>query len=258
VSFPFKFTTYLNYWLDAVNEHSLHSPLLFDLYTTVINAAEKPIPAIEKLRVQLLNDTRTIVVNDLGTGSKHFKNNNRKISDIARTSLSDSRFSSLYLRLIQHAKAKNIIELGTSFGINTLYLAQQEGSKVFSFEGSDAIADIAELTFEFGRAKNVELLRGNIDTTLYAALSRMPKADFIFMDANHRYEATLKYFEWLLTKVHHTTIMVIDDIYDNPGMAKAWKEIKQHDLVYMSVDLYRCGILFFDPSLVKQHVVLQF
>ncbi len=38
---------------------------------------------------------------------------------------------------------------------------------------------------------------------------------------------------------------------------KAWKEICKHDLVYTSLDLYRCGILFFDPSLNKQHVVLQ-
>jgi hypothetical protein len=52
--------------------------------------------------------------------------------------------------------------------------------------------------------------------------------------------------------------MVVDDIHDNAGMEKAWTEIRNHGLVYVSVDLYRCGILFFDPSLTKQHAVLRF
>jgi predicted O-methyltransferase YrrM len=148
--------------------------------------------------------------------------------------------------------------LGTSLGINTLYLAQKKNAKVFTFEGSETIAEIAQDTFAFASAKNIELIKGNIDSTLYSNLSRMPKADLVFMDANHQYAPTLKYFQSLLMKIHHESIIILDDIHSSPGMEKAWKEIRQHDLVYTSIDLYRCGILFFDPSLTKQHVVLQF
>ncbi|HEU5289589.1 MAG TPA: class I SAM-dependent methyltransferase [Cyclobacteriaceae bacterium] len=254
----FQLKTYFNYWLDAVDEHSLHSPFLFDLYTKVINIEEEGIPAIEKLRTSLLKTDREISVVDLGAGSKHTSNKKRLISEIAENSLSDVRFSLLYLRLIKHIDAKNIIELGTSFGINTLYLAQKKNTRVFTFEGSESIAEVAQDTFEFASAKNVELVRGNIDSTLYSSLSRMPKADFLFMDANHRYAPTIKYFDELLPKIHHQSILVLDDIHSSHEMEKAWKEIKNHDLVYTSIDLYRCGILFFDPSLNKQHVVLQF
>lgn len=254
----FQFKTYLNYWLDSVNEHSLHSPFLFDLYTKVIKVESENITEIENLRQQLITDQREIQVDDFGKGSKHLSNATRKISDIAKTSLSDSKFSLLYARLAQYVKAKCIIELGTSFGINTLYLAKKNNAKIFSFEGSAEIAEIAEISFEFGAAKNIELIKGNIDSTLYSNLSRMPKADFVFMDANHRYEPTKKYFDWLLVKIHHNSVLVIDDIHDNPEMEKAWKEIMNHDLVYASIDLYRCGILFFDPSLTKQHAVLKF
>jgi predicted O-methyltransferase YrrM len=254
----FQLKTYFNYWLDAVDEHSLHSPFLFDLYTKVIKIEEDGIQAIEKLRSSLLKSAREITVIDLGAGSKHHGQPTRLISEIADTSLSDLRFSLLYNRLINHIDAKNVIELGTSFGINTLYLAQKKNVKVFTFEGSESIAEVAHDTFEFASAKNIELIKGNIDSTLYSSLSRMPKADFVFMDANHRYEPTLKYFEWLLTKIHHQSILVVDDIHSTEGMEKAWKEIRNHDLVYTSIDLYRCGILFFDPSLNKQHVVLQF
>jgi predicted O-methyltransferase YrrM len=254
----FRVKTYLNYWLDAVNEHSLHSPFLYDLYSKVIKAESSSFPEIENLRAKLLEDHREIEVADLGAGSKHTNNNKRLISEIAKNSLSEEKFSSLYLRIARYCNAKSIIELGTSLGINTLYLAKSSESRVFTFEGSDSIAEIAEISFEFGSAKNIELIRGNIDSTLYSNLSRMPKADLVFMDANHQYVPTKKYFEWLLMKTHHKSIIILDDIHDSPDMEKAWREIRKHDLVYVSIDLYRCGILFFDPSLNKQHVVLQF
>lgn len=254
----FQIKTYANYWLDSVNEHSLHSPFLYDLYTKVINTEPVPDLEIEKLRMNLLKTHREISVEDLGAKSKHFAGNTRKISEIAETSLSNVRFSSLYHRLAEYTEAKTIVELGTSFGLNTLYLAKKKGVKVYTFEGSPSIAEVAEDTFTFSGVKNIELIKGNINSTLYATLSRIPKVDFALIDANHQYEATRKYFEELLVKVHHTSILVIDDIHANPGMNKAWKEICKNELVHTTLDLYRCGILFFDPSLTKQHVVLQF
>ena len=254
----FQVKTYLNYWLDSVNEHSLHSPFLYDLYTKVINVQPTPDLEIEKLRFDLLKTHREIKVQDLGAKSKHFETSTRKISEIAETSSSNIRFSSLYQRLAEYAEARTVVELGTSFGLNTLYLAKKRGVKVYTFEGSESIAEVAEDTFRFSGTTNIELIKGNINSTLYSTLSRIPKVDFAFIDANHQYEATIKYFEELLMKVQHKSIMVIDDIHGNPGMNKAWKEICKHDLVHTTLDLYRCGILFFDPSLTKQHVVLQF
>jgi predicted O-methyltransferase YrrM len=257
VSKFFQLKTYFNYWLDAVDEHSLHSPFLFDLYTKVIKVETEGIVEIEKLRADLLKTQREIIVEDLGAGSTHFNNSKRAINEIAETSLSDLRFSLLYLRIAQHIDAKNIVELGTSLGINTLYLAQKKNVKVFTFEGSESIAEIAQDTFAFAAARNIELIKGNIDSTLYSNLSRMPKIDLAFMDANHQYKPTLRYFENLLDNIHHKSVLVLDDIHKSPEMEKAWKELCHHDLVYTSIDLYRCGILFFDPSLNKQHVVLQ-
>jgi precorrin-6B methylase 2 len=257
VSTLFHAKAYLNYWLDAVDEHSMHSPFLFDLYNNVINKEAQPILEIENLRSKLLKDDRMIEVADLGAGSKFFKGNNRKISEIAQVSLSSYPFSALYSRLAGYLQAKTIVELGTCFGINTLYLAKQPQSKVYTFEGSDSVADIAELSFEFMSARNIQLIRGNLDKTLYSWMSQIPKIDLAFMDANHRYEPTLRYFKTLLAKAHHKSIFVLDDIHHSAEMEKAWNEIRNHELVYLSADLFRCGLLFFDPSLVKQHIVMQ-
>ena len=255
--FFFRSKSFISWWLEAVDEHSLHSPFFFDLYTTQI----KPAPSfetyahIESLREKLLEDERYISVRDLG--SKGLRKSTRRISTIARTSLTPARYSLLYARLARYVGAKCIVELGTSFGINTLYLAEKRDATVTTFEGAPAIADIAALTFEFASKKNIELMIGNIDNTLPAFLNRTRRVDLVLMDANHRYEPTLRYFEWLLKKVHERSVIIVDDIHYSSEMERAWKVIQKHRLVYGSADLFRCGILFFDPSLNKQHVILQ-
>lgn len=253
----FRIKSYISYWLDAVDEHSLHSPFLFDFYTTLLKPPVKPgaFQHIEKLRQQLLHDKRTISVADHGSGKQ--AKALRKISAIAGTSLSAPRFSSFYFRLAQYFEATSIVELGTSFGINSLYLAEKKDATVTTFEGSAAIAGIAELTFEFADKKNVTLITGEIDITLPSFLQRVKKVDLAFMDANHRYKPTIKYFEWLLKKLHEGSVLILDDIHYSREMENAWAEIRNHNLVYGSVDLFRCGIVFFDPSLNKQHVILQ-
>lgn len=254
----FAIKTYLNYWLDSVDEHSLHSPFLFDFYTQVVKRETLYDPLLESLRKKLSNDHRELELEDYGAGSKHASGNKRKISSIATVSLSSAQYSCLYQRIARYANATTILELGTSFGINTLYLAKKENAYVYTFEGAASVAEIAAISFEFAGANNIELITGNLDNTLYSNLSRIPKVDLAFMDANHRYKPTLAYFELLLSRSHHKSIIILDDIHDSPDMEKAWQEIKRHPLVYTTADLFRCGIVFLDPSLTKQHVVLRF
>ena len=254
---PFRVKSYLSYWLNAVDDHSLHSPFFFDLYTSHIKPRQRPggFEHIEKLRRQLLRDRRTIPITDLG--AKAGQDERRKVSDIAMASLSPARFSALYLRIAGVVGARNIIELGTSFGINTLYLAEKSDASVITFEGAPAVAEIAAITFEFAGKKNVRLVEGNIDQTLPEYLLTTRKIDFVFMDANHRHEPTLRYFDWLVKKVHERSVIIVDDIHYSPEMEAAWKAIRNNRLVYATADLFRCGIVFFDPSLNKQHVILQ-
>jgi predicted O-methyltransferase YrrM len=252
----FQAKAYLSYWLNAVDEHSLHSPFYFDFYTRVvkINKAGTRIERAEKLRAQLLKNHRFLSDADLGSGSSA----KRQVSLLAKSSLSPVSISSLYSDMIDYFKAKKVIELGTSFGINTLYLASKKERSVTTFEGSSDVSEIAKLTFEFSGAKNIELIEGNIDSTLKNYLQSIRQFDLVLMDANHRYEPTLRYFNLLMPKLREGTVIILDDIHYSAEMEKAWTELRNHKLVYGSVDIFRCGILFFDPSLNKQHVILQF
>lgn len=252
----FQAKAYVTYWLDAVDEHSLHSPFYFDFYTRVIkkNKTGTPIDRAEKLRAQLLKDERYLSDSDPGSGSS----TKRQVRLVAENSLSPLALSSLYNDMIDYFKARKVIELGTSFGINTLYLASKKERSVTTFEGSSDVAEIAKLTFEFSAAKNIELIEGNLDSTLKRYIQSIRKFDMVLMDANHRYEPTLRYFNLLMPKLHENTVIILDDIHYSAEMERAWTELKHHKLVYGSADIFRCGILFFDPSLNKQHVILQF
>jgi predicted O-methyltransferase YrrM len=253
----FQVKSYLNHWLSSVDEHSIHSPFFFDLYNKVI----KPIDdltgfkEIEKTRTQLLQNQSEVSVNDLGAQSKHFKKNKRTIAQVAATSLSPEKITHFIHRLLLYLDTKQIVELGTSMGITTLYMAKKENAFVNTFEGNPSMINIALTNFEYFEAKNINLIEGNIDDTLPKFLQTPMKIDFVLMDANHRYQPTLHYFHLLTKRIADKGVIVVDDIYNSEEMGKVWQKLKNHDLVYGSIDLFRCGILFFDPALNKQHYI---
>lgn len=224
--------------------------------TRVISVPPDYCTPFEHLRRELMRDQRLIQVDDPGTGAT-LHPRTRSISSIAKKSLSPARFSSLYQRLISHFKCRTVIELGTSLGINTLYLARTPGTQVYTFEGAQSIAALARANFARMRTQNITLVEGDIGATLKTFTANGAGIDFAFMDANHTLPATMKYFGYLLGVLHDESILVLDDIHLTPEMESAWRAVRRHERVRATADLYRCGIAFFTPSLDKQHVVLK-
>jgi predicted O-methyltransferase YrrM len=256
----FQATSYVRYWLEAVNAHSLHAPFLYDFHTKVLkpnNNSQQETYSIESLRKEFLNDTTSFPFVEFGAGSKHTSGSTRTIQNIARSSLSDKKFSQLYSRIIKHYGCNHVIELGTSLGINTLYLAASQPISVTTFEGEPFLATRAKELFK--RMNTViTVIEGNIDETLPAYLKKHSHIDLAFLDANHRYEPTIRYAEQIMEHTSPAAILILDDIHQSKEMNAAWEELKRHSKVFSSVDLFRCGILFLKPSLNKQHVILQF
>jgi predicted O-methyltransferase YrrM len=257
----FQLKSFLTYWLDAVDEHSLHSPFLFDFYTNVLKKEflYPDLDILKRIKRRLESDHRIINVTDFGSGSLKMKTSSRKISDIARISTTPAKYSKLYSRIIRHYNCIHVLELGTSLGLNTAYLAMaNEAVKITTIEGSPQTASAAKQVFEEIGVKNIQIIEGNIDQVLPHHIDISEKIDFAFIDANHRLKPTLNYFELILKKVHAQSILVLDDIHYSPEMNQAWNALQAHELVFTSIDLYRCGLIFFNPSLTKQNAVLQF
>jgi predicted O-methyltransferase YrrM len=169
------------------------------------------------------------------------------------------KYGQLLFRLVNHFKPKNILEIGTSLGITTLYLATPDTlSKVITLEGSEQTANVAALNFKMAEVKNIEIIRGEFSETLPAAIARLNTLDFVYFDGNHRREATLKYFKACLQRHNEESVFVFDDIYHSKEMFEAWKEIKEHSEVTLSLDLFSLGIIFFRRERIKQHFTLRF
>jgi len=256
-------TSYFKYLLRSGNEHSIHSPFLFDLYTKVIKDKSEIHPDykdLKLLRQDLLSSDETIEILDLGAGSRVNKSNRRQIKTIAKNAEKPEKFGRLFHRLIRHFQPENILELGTSLGLTTLYMSKaKQDSKILSFEGCPETAKIAKRNFEKSGAVNIDLILGNIDETLPTALKKFNKQlDYAYFDANHRYEPTVRYFEDCLPYVKNDTIFIFDDIYWSEEMTQAWEHIKAHPQVTLTVDLFWIGLVFFRKEQVKENFVLRF
>ncbi len=255
---PFSIFKYL---ITAQDEHAIHSPFVFDLYCSVIKKDEQ-LPkheAITALRRKMLLSQEDISITDFGAGSKINRSNLRKVKDIAKNSQKPPRLGRLFYRLIQHFGSKTIIDLGTSLGMTTAFLASANtNGKVNSFEGCPETAKVAVQNFEQLDLKNIEVIIGNIDETLQKTLPTLPSIDFVFFDANHRYEPTVKYFETCLEYAHEESLFVFDDIHWSAEMEQAWEYIKAHSSVTLTIDLLWVGLVFFRKKQPKQNFTLRF
>jgi predicted O-methyltransferase YrrM len=166
----------------------------------------------------------------------------------------------LMYRLAMYYKPQTIIELGTSLGITTAYLATgSPGADVYTIEGSAAINQVAKQHFRELGLKNIKDCVGNFDDKLPEILSRLQRVDLVYIDGNHRYEPTVHYFSQLLPHSGNDTILVFDDIHWSPEMEQAWEEIKSHPSVRCSVDLFFIGFVFFRAEFkVPRHFAVRF
>ncbi|MET0569981.1 MAG: class I SAM-dependent methyltransferase [Pedobacter agri] len=258
----FQFITdYLKHRLTAKTRHGTHSPFVYKLADEVIYdfTDKSPYQSIEQQRKKLFSDDSTITVTDLGAGSHLNKNRNKKVSQIAKNALKSPRLAKLIYRLAQNTQPKTVIELGTCLGITSSYLAKAcPDAEVITIEGCPQTAEVAKHNFQDLDLTNIELHVGNFDLILPDIIAKQPTLDFVYIDGNHRKEATLNYFKWCLPKVTENSLLIFDDIYWSQGMKEAWEEIKNHPDVTVTIDLFWIGLVYFKKGQAKEHFKLKF
>lgn len=252
---------YLKHRLTAKSRHGTHSPFVYKLADEVIYDFndKSEYKNIEEQRKKLFNDDSVITVTDLGAGSLLNKNRTKKVSQIAKNALKSPRLAKLIYRLAKNTKAKSAIELGTCLGITTAYLAKTDAqTEVITIEGCPQTAEVARKNFQDLNLENIELHVGNFDLILPDIIARQPSLDFVYIDGNHRKDATLNYFKWCLPKVTENSLLIFDDIYWSEGMKEAWIEIKNHPDVTVTIDLFWIGLVYFKKGQAKEHFKLKF
>ncbi len=245
------------YLLKGKSKYYLHSPFIYQFAEEILsdNRHFYAFDDIEAVRKILLKDNRNIEVHDFGAG-RQSQSSKRKISQIAKKAGIANRYGRLLFRLTNHFKPSNMLELGTSLGLSSLY--QSKGNpnvSLISIEGCPNIAQIALENMQRLNA-NVHIIKGDFDSCLEEVLQSYESLSYVYFDGNHQKEPTLKYFEQCLSKRTEDSIFVFDDIHWSPDMSEAWNTIKAHPKVTISIDLFQLGIVFFKKDQAKQDFIL--
>lgn len=253
--------SYLNHLAKARTAHGVHSPFVYELVSQVLRD-RTPLPdfvAIERLREDLLDSDQTIRVNDLGAGSRVLDLPVRGVADMARSALKPARQGQLLFRLARYFRPRTVLELGTSFGISTLYLAKgADEGEVITIEGCPQTYRIAQHHFDRVRCGNILPLLGSFRSKLPEAFRRHDHLDMVFLDGHHLKEPTLEYFAQCMDHVSSGSVLVFDDIHWSRGMEEAWETVKSHPRVTVTVDLYDMGLVFFREQQATQHFRIRY
>jgi predicted O-methyltransferase YrrM len=255
---------YFNYYRAASNRkgHGMHSPFVFDFILNVLNNGSHydPPPEIEAQRKKLLKDKRQLQIEDLGAGSRSGTSRQKTVAQIANDAMKPERYAQVLYRLVKHYQPSSVVELGTSLGITTSYLSTANPEAIITtIEGSKAVMEIARENLRTLQCKNVRQVHGNFDLVLGEVLQGLQSVDLAYIDGNHRYEPTIRYFHQFLDKTHAGTILVFDDIHWSEEMEKAWEEIKAHPSVQYTIDIFFLGFVFFRKEFrVRQDFIVRF
>jgi predicted O-methyltransferase YrrM len=114
-----------------------------------------------------------------------------------------------FYMLVKIAKSKNILEVGTSNGYSTIWLAEaakRNNGKVTTIEISEHKAKMAEENFRRAKLNNITIIHGD-------ALEEIPKLkykfDFLFLDAVK--EDYINYFKLAYPKLTKNAVIVADN-----------------------------------------------
>ncbi|MCU0408453.1 MAG: hypothetical protein MUD02_05845, partial [Bacteroidales bacterium] len=138
--------------------HGIHSPFIFRLVSSVFRnkTGAAIVCKVENVRKQMLNDRRWITLNDLGSGSGGKKHSRRRISDIARTSPVTAKYGRLLSVMAAEFGNGYIVEMGTSAGISTMYMALcGKPCSILTIEGSGELAVVAADNFRNAGLTNI-------------------------------------------------------------------------------------------------------
>ena len=262
----YRLLSWLRHLLSAWNTggEGVHSPYLFEWVRMVMSDkhAYYVWEDIEALRAEMLRDNRMIAFVDYGSGKKQLGDivqEERLVRDIAKGSLARKQYAQMLFRLVNwlgDGRSLNIVELGTSLGVTTSYLAAVDSrNRVVTLEGCEAVAEIAKENWRKLGLRNIECRLGevSVDSLQCVVDALTGGVDVAYIDANHTYASTREYFNVLAANVHEKSVIVVDDIHHSKEMERAWKAICADARVTSTIDLYQMGLVFFDKHYWKRN-----
>ena len=255
--------SYLNFLYNSKNQHGVHSPFVFNLVTKCFydKTIYPEYSILQNYRKLLLENKDTIEVTDFGAGSMVFKNNTRRIYDIAKTAGISKKRAQLLFKITKYFQPDTILEIGTSLGLATVAMhLGNPNAKITTLEGCPNTIVVTKNLFQVSSFK-FQIDNINFTNTEFSSyLKKVPPLGdrgLIYFDGNHSKQATLDYFNLLLPTITNETVWIFDDIHWSNEMEEAWKIIKENPKVTVTIDTFQWGIVFFRQEQEKEHFVIR-
>lgn len=243
----YRFSTYLRHITTAIHTggHGIHSPFLFDFIRNIV-MEKNPyycFDEIEKQRKALANNRSRTHLPEAGAGT---------LATAARTGLKRARLDQVLFRMCVRYKFNNVLEVGNSLGVTTLYLLAA-GSKMNCVCACNTLPEITRSQPDISGRKNVRLETIASNADLAILLESVENPDLIVISGSSQPEQIADYFGQCVNFIHSNSIIVIDAPYRQAETARVWTDIKHHPQVKASIDLYHWGVVFFDPAFANRH-----
>lgn len=238
--------------------YGVHSPFVFNLITKVIEerCSYYSFYDIELIRKQLLFRDNIITYPDR---QQKGVVRSRTVGEIVGREAIKPKHGALLFRLTNYFKSKNILQLGPSMGLSTLYLTSYAtGLKCIALENIPEFASIAQIAFDKAARNPVDLRTGSYKELLPQALKDIKQLDFVFFNTLYEQQNNIWLFNECVKQVHNETIFVFEGIKASRKMREFWKEVCSYPEVTVTVDLYSMGIVFFNKKLHKRDYIVYF
>ncbi|WP_165022959.1 MULTISPECIES: class I SAM-dependent methyltransferase [unclassified Dysgonomonas] len=204
--------------------HGIHSPFVFNLINKVIEE-KTPYHAYEDIQAYL--------------------------DSVPNIDYSQRKYNLLSFRLVNYFEAKQILEIGSGTGVNTIYLTAPS---------SKIDCNCAELSVKkIARAQRIYKEWGrkiNLNTHGLPVLDK--KQDCIFIDLNNYNKLNSNLVNYILPLIHEGTFIIVKDIRTNKRHQMLWKSIMDMESRTAVLDLFNIGIVFFDRKLYRWNYQISF
>ena len=252
---------FLDHLLRSSTRYGVHSPFVYEFVTQVLPHQNSDWGRrIDGIRKSRKSSSRIFEIEDLGAGygGKHQALLQKTEAEVIRSSARKRRNGELLYRICKWHAPKMGIELGTNLGYSTAYQAAgMEKGQLISIEGASTLSGSAgELLTELGLGADLRV--GDFDHHLDQMAAAGMQFQYALMDGNHQYEATVRYFNKLTSMMEPNGLIIVDDINWSAGMRKAWHEIKSHQAVAVTIDLFFMGLCFVHRPQARQDFRFRF